>query len=164
MENGLEPDQMVTCYLVHLIGCALSNREPEVLPDGLSWEDVVSRARDNSVLGLIWHAARWLDGIPGGVRESCQRFSDMVALHNVRYEAERTAVRFRPLTAAEIHSYIRTGECMDKAGAYGIQDRGALLVEGIEGDFFNVMGLPVLRLARMLERFGLDLLGKESVP
>ena len=80
MENGLEPDQMVTCYLVHLIGCALSNREPEVLPDGLSWEDVVSRARDNSVLGLIWHAARWLDGIPGGVRESCQRFSDMVAL------------------------------------------------------------------------------------
>ena len=92
MENGLEPDQMVTCYLVHLIGCALSNREPEVLPDGLSWEDVVSRARDNSVLGLIWHAARWLDGIPGGVRESCQRFSDMVALHNVRYEAERTAV------------------------------------------------------------------------
>ena len=79
-------------------------------------------------------------------------------------EAERTAVRFRPLTAAEIHSYIRTGECMDKAGAYGIQDRGALLVEGIEGDFFNVMGLPVLRLARMLERFGLDLLGKESVP
>lgn len=92
MENGLESDQMVACHLVHMIGCALSNREPEVFPDGLSWEDVVSRARNNSVLGLIWHAARWLDGIPGGVRESCRRFSEMVVLHNVRYDAERADV------------------------------------------------------------------------
>ena len=43
---------------------------------------------------------------------------------------------------------------MDKAGAYGIQGLGALLVEGIQGDFFNVMGLPILRLSRMLSRFG----------
>lgn len=43
---------------------------------------------------------------------------------------------------------------MDKAGAYGIQGRGALLVEGISGDYFNVMGLPVCRLARILARFG----------
>ena len=78
--------------------------------------------------------------------------------------AERTTVRFRPLTEGEIRSYIATGEPMDKAGAYGIQDRGALLVEGIEGDFFNVMGLPVLRLSRMLRTFGVDLLcGGEAV-
>lgn len=75
-------------------------------------------------------------------------------------EAERTLVRFRPLTEGEIRAYIATGEPMDKAGSYGIQDRGALLVEGITGDFFNVMGLPVLRLARILRRFGLDLLGR----
>ena len=73
--------------------------------------------------------------------------------------AERTAVRFRPLTEAEIRAYVATGEPMAKAGAYGIQDRGALLVEGIDGDFFNVMGLPVLRLARILRTFGVDLLG-----
>ena len=77
--------------------------------------------------------------------------------------SEATAVRFRTLTAEEIRAYIATGEPMDKAGAYGIQERGALLVEGIRGDYFNVMGLPVLRLARMLRGFGIDLfLGREE--
>lgn len=71
---------------------------------------------------------------------------------------ETTAVTFRPLTDGEKWSYIRTGDPMDKAGAYGVQGRGALLVERLEGDFFNVMGLPVLRLARMLESFGVSLL------
>ena len=81
----------------------------------------------------------------------------------VRTEVEATAVRFRPLTAEEIRRYIATGEPMDKAGAYGIQGLGALLVEGIRGDYFNVMGLPVLRLARMLRGFGVDLfLGREE--
>lgn len=66
--------------------------------------------------------------------------------------AEETAVEFYPLSDREIAEYIATGEPMDKAGAYGIQDRGALLVKRIEGDFYNVMGLPVGRLARILRR------------
>ena len=69
-------------------------------------------------------------------------------------EAESTEVCFRPATQEELLAYIATGEPMDKAGAYGIQGLGALLVEGIQGDFFNVMGLPILRLSRMLSRFG----------
>ena len=73
-------------------------------------------------------------------------------------ESESTDVYFRPATREKLLAYIRTGEPMDKAGAYGIQGRGALLVERIDGDFFNVMGLPLLRLSRMLERFGLRLL------
>lgn len=76
----------------------------------------------------------------------------------LRQAAEQTAVRFRALTPAEIERYIATGEPMDKAGAYGVQGKGALLVERLEGDFFNVMGLPVLRLSRMLEYFGISLL------
>ena len=73
-------------------------------------------------------------------------------------ESETTEVFFRPVSQAEILAYIATGEPMDKAGAYGIQEKGALLVERINGDYFNVMGLPVLRLSRMLGRFGVRLL------
>jgi septum formation protein len=67
---------------------------------------------------------------------------------------ESTVVRFRPLTRRECEEYVGTGEPMDKAGAYGIQGFGAALVEGIEGDYFNVMGMPVGRLLELLRRFG----------
>ena len=73
-------------------------------------------------------------------------------------EHEATTVQFRPLTAAEIEAYVATGEPMDKAGAYGIQGVGSLLVERIEGDYFNEVGLPICRLGRMLARFGVDCL------
>ncbi|MBE5039770.1 Maf family protein [Ructibacterium gallinarum] len=70
-----------------------------------------------------------------------------------------TKVRFRSLSEAEIHSYIRSGEPMDKAGAYGIQKIGALFIESIDGDYFNVVGLPLCRLGIILkESFGIDLM------
>ena len=64
---------------------------------------------------------------------------------------EETKVEFYPLTDAEISDYIATGEPLDKAGAYGIQEKGALLVKRIDGDFFNVVGLPVARVYRELK-------------
>lgn len=64
---------------------------------------------------------------------------------------QQTKVKFYPLTPAKIRAYVKTGEPMDKAGAYGIQEKGMALVEGIQGDFFNVMGLPIARLLRLLE-------------
>ena len=73
-------------------------------------------------------------------------------------EYERTSVRFRELTEREILAYIETGEPMDKAGSYGAQGIGSLFVEGIEGDFFNVMGLPLCRLSKMLEKLGVNLI------
>ena len=71
---------------------------------------------------------------------------------------EMTSVTFRDLEPEEIEDYIATGEPMDKAGAYGIQGVGAVLISGIEGDYFNVMGLPVYRLSRVLASFGVDTL------
>lgn len=66
---------------------------------------------------------------------------------------EVTEVVFRSLSDQEIRSYIATGEPMDKAGAYGIQSGGALFVEAVMGDYYNVVGLPVCRLGQILREF-----------
>lgn len=65
---------------------------------------------------------------------------------------ERTDVKFRRLETEEIRAYVETGEPLDKAGSYGIQGYGSMLVERIEGCFFNVMGLPVSRFVQELRR------------
>ena len=70
-----------------------------------------------------------------------------------RTAAECTRVQFARMTPAEIHGYVATGEPLDKAGAYGIQGRGAMFVRRIEGDYFNVVGLPLQRLRLVLAEF-----------
>ncbi len=68
---------------------------------------------------------------------------------------EETRVTFYSLTDNEINSYIATGEPMDKAGAYGIQGKGCVLVEKIDGDYFNVVGLPVSKTYRVLKQMNI---------
>jgi septum formation protein len=72
----------------------------------------------------------------------------------VESEVEEVTVSFRALTDAEIDAYVATGEPMDKAGSYGIQGYGATIVERIDGDYFAVMGLSLVRLVRLLRRVG----------
>lgn len=69
--------------------------------------------------------------------------------------AEKTEVRFFDLSDEEINGYIATNEPFDKAGAYGIQGKGSILISSISGDYFNVVGLPVARLNRELKKHGL---------
>lgn len=69
--------------------------------------------------------------------------------------SEETRVTFYPLTPDEIREYIATGEPMDKAGAYGIQGRGCTLVEKIDGDYFNVVGLPIAKTVRKLKELNI---------
>lgn len=69
-----------------------------------------------------------------------------------------TKVWFRKLTKQELASYVRTGEPLDKAGAYAIQGLGSLIVERIEGDYFNVIGLPLSSLVAALKKFGVHVL------
>jgi septum formation protein len=73
-------------------------------------------------------------------------------------QSVESKVFFKRLTDDEIDTYIRSGEPLDKAGAYGVQGLGALIVKRIEGDFFNVMGLPLHALAESLKKFGIRVL------
>lgn len=99
-------------------------------------------------------ARAMLARLSGGTHEV---FTGIAAAGPDRIESaiERTRVRVRRLSDEDVAAYVATGEPMDKAGAYGIQAAGASLVEGIEGDFFNVMGFPVQRFLELLGRFGL---------
>ena len=66
-----------------------------------------------------------------------------------------TKVKFKALTDDEIWAYIKTNEPMDKAGAYGIQERACIFAESFEGDFFNIIGLPIARIYPLLSEFGI---------
>lgn len=72
---------------------------------------------------------------------------------------EVSHIHFRPLLPEEIRAYVETGEPMDKAGAYGIQGKAALFVSRLEGDYYNVMGLPLCALTQSLRDFGVKILG-----
>lgn len=71
---------------------------------------------------------------------------------------EITHIHFRPLSDREIHAYIRTGDPMDKAGSYGIQSDAALFADRLEGDYFNVVGLPVCRLSQILSQIAPEIM------
>ena len=72
--------------------------------------------------------------------------------------AVTTRLHFRNLSEKEILAYVATGEPMDKAGAYGIQGLASIFVDRLDGDYYNVMGLPLCTLSQMLRRFGVEVL------
>jgi len=73
-------------------------------------------------------------------------------------DSEVTRVKIRSMTSRMIHAYLKTGEYRDKAGAYGAQGYGSLIVERVEGCFFNVIGLPIYKLSKLLEQQGFEML------
>ena len=87
-------------------------------------------------------------------------YTGIAAIHGtqIAVDVQKTDVYFRPLSEEDIDRYVASGEPMDKAGAYGAQKKGCLLIEKIDGDFFNVVGLPVTRVDDMLKSaFGIGL-------
>lgn len=145
----------------------------EALSSAKAAEVAEQRPREDVIIAadtVVWHGGRIL-GKPHTESEACEMLKSLSGDEHEVYtgvtvrrgevvitEHEVSAVRFRNLSEDEIHAYVATGEPMDKAGAYGAQGFGALLVEGIRGDFFNVMGLPLCRLGQMLERLDVRLI------
>lgn len=120
-------------------------------------EDVVIAADtivvlDGAVLGKprdAAHAVQMLTALSGREHQVMTGVTVRKA-GRVLTHTEVTDIRFRPLSAAEIEAYVASGEPMDKAGAYGIRGGAALFAEKMQGDYYNVMGLPVCALWKML--------------
>lgn len=147
---GAGPEQTVRELSLHKAQEVAQTCAPEdiiIAADTIVYLDgaILGKPRDHD------DAARMLTALSG--REHIV-YTGVAVLRGgeLRQAAERTAVRFRTLTPEEIERYIATGEPMDKAGAYGVQSLGALLVERIDGDFYNVMGLPVEKLGQCLTK------------
>lgn len=101
------------------------------------------------------HAKEMLRMLAGNVHQVYTGVALILVLHGKRQYmefAECTNVSFYPMTADEIDAYVRSGEPMDKAGSYGIQGLGGRFVQGIEGDYQNVVGLPVARIYQVLNK------------
>ena len=160
---------------------AVSAHSPQALVQALSRRkaEAIRRQEGPGCLIIAADTVVCLDGIVLGKPADREEAMDMLSTLSGRCHqvytgltvlrgdeaitsCETTSVRFRPLEPAEIQAYIATGEPMDKAGSYGIQGLGGLFVEGIEGDYYNVVGLPICRLGQMLRRFGLNCLGRHS--
>ena len=110
---------------------------------------------DNKILGKpnnINQCREYLEMLSGRNHKVITACS-IVCGDNIRTFSEVTEVTFRTLSNEDIEWYISTGEPFDKAGGYGIQGKGSVLIERINGDYFNVVGLPVSRLNQELKMF-----------
>lgn len=154
--DGLEARELVA---------TLSREKAQWIARQLDGETLVIGAdtvvvRDGAALGKpkdVEDAVAMLLSLSGRDHQVCTGVT-VCRGDRVLTQVEETQVTFRELTEAEVRQYVSTGEPMDKAGAYGIQGLGGLLVEGIQGDYSNVVGLPVCRLGQMLKDFGVDCL------
>ena len=151
-DPSLSPEQLVAF---------LSEKKARHVYDSLTGHDVIVIgadtvvAIDGLILGKPKNDAGAFDMLSRLQGRTHMVFTGitLISENKIKTFAESTKVFMRALTDKEIHDYIATGEPSDKAGSYGIQGRGALLVERIEGDFFSVMGLPLCRLNMALQEF-----------
>ncbi|HMK48490.1 MAG TPA: Maf family protein [Thermodesulfovibrionales bacterium] len=110
------------------------------------------------------HATEMLKALSGKVHSVITGFTIMDTADGKEATGSvETKVFFKRLSDEDIKAYVNSGEPMDKAGAYGIQGLGALLIKRIDGDFFNVAGLPLSTLGEKLKKFGISVLESNKV-
>ena len=131
---------------------AIATRDPDLITIGADTVVVINR----KVLGKPADAAEaaWMLEMLSGREHTVITAVAVARGRKIRSAIEEVKVKFRRLRPDEIETYIATGEPMDKAGAYGIQGFGATIVEHIEGDYFAVMGLSLVRLVGLLRDVG----------
>lgn len=158
--TGLAPAALVTALAREKAALVAAETDPAALV--IAADTVV--VLEEAILGKPSSPQEAVDMLTALSGRTHQVYTGVSVRQNGREvtEFEATQVTFRGLTQSEIADYVATGEPMDKAGAYGIQGYGSLLVEGIQGDYCNVVGLPVERLGRMLRAFGVDPLAQAA--
>ena len=156
-EPGLTPPELVQALALHK---AREVAEKFAQPGDLVIGADTIVVLDDQVLGKPHDEAHALEMLTALAGREHHVYTGVAVLQDGRElaQVEDTAVWFRDASQAELNRYIATGEPMDKAGAYGNQGRGGLLVSRIEGDYTNVVGLPIVRLAGMLAQFGVTVL------
>ena len=155
-DASLPPEQYVQQLALHKAAEVAQRCAPEDIVIGADTIVVL----DGQILGKPRNAAHAFQMLSSLSTRRHTVYTGLAILQGQRkmLGTEATQVRFCSLTEQEILNYISTGEPMDKAGAYGIQGRGALFIDNIQGDYFNVVGLPICRLGRMLAGFGVKVL------
>ena len=121
-------------------------------------------SKDNCIMGKpksVSEAFRMIHSIQGSTHQVYTGVTILLydcATGKIQSEsfAERTDVSVFPMTELEIENYVATGDCMDKAGAYGIQGDFGIFVEKIDGDYNNVVGLPLARLYQVLKELEIN--------
>ena len=156
MTTGLKPARLAKALSLHKARAAASCNEGSIIIAADTFGVL-----DGMILGKPLderHARKMLKELSGRCHSVITGFTviDSATGRTVSRVVE-TRVYFRKLGRSQIARYVKTGEPLGKAGAYAIQGLGALLVERIEGDYYNVMGMPLCALAAVLRRFGVTL-------
>lgn len=153
-DPALPPEEYVERLALHKAQEVAANQGEDAVVIGADTVVVL----DGHILGKPKNAAEALQMLTAlsGRKHLVHTGVAVICGGEVELRHETTKVTFCTLTQREMLAYIATGEPMDKAGAYGIQGRGALFIDKIEGDYYNVVGLPISCLNRMLGRFGVQ--------
>lgn len=150
LENGIAPDEAVK-QLAQIKARAVLEKHGDCIVIGA--DTVV--AVDGKILGKPknYEEASEMLKLLSGRKHNVFTGVCLLSREKATVFCRKTAVEFYPLSQSEIDEYIASGDCYDKAGGYGIQTNGCVLVKGIEGDYFNVVGLPVAETVRRLKEF-----------
>jgi septum formation protein len=157
INSGLEPHELVRQLSIIKAKSALAGNKNAIIiaadTIGLIGNKILGKPHTED------EARKMLKVIAGKPHTVITCFTVMdTATNKIITKTVDTKVYIKKLTNGEIEAYVKTGEPLDKAGAYAIQGLGSIIVERIEGDYYNVMGLPLNSLVETLKEFGINIL------